>query len=186
MDSILDVAGLQRRFGDHQVIRSLSVVADLGERVALWGPNGSGKTTLLRCISGAVEPTGGSITIGGHAAGTRQARGLLGASFSAERSFYVRLSGHDNLLFFARLRGGGHRQTAREVGALEAELELEEIARERVDRCSTGMVQQLGLARALLRRPPLLLLDEPTRSLDAEARTRLWGHSIGGVKTPRS
>ena len=174
MGPILEVARLHRRFGAHEVIRSLSVVADRKGRLALWGPNGSGKTTLLRCIAGTVDPTGGSITVGGHAAGTRQARGLIGASFSQERSFYLRLSGHDNLLFFARLRGGGKRAATREVCALEAELELQEIARERVDRCSTGMVQQLAVARALLGRPPLLLLDEPTRSLDAEARTRLW------------
>lgn len=171
---ILEVGGLCRRFGAHEVIRSLNLVARPGARVALCGPNGSGKTTALRCIAGTVEPTSGSIKIGGHSAGTREARGLLGASFSQERSFYVRLSGHDNLLFFARLRGGGERQVAREVRELEEELELEEIARERVDRCSTGMIQQLALARALLGRPPLLLLDEPTRSLDADALTRLW------------
>jgi ABC-type multidrug transport system ATPase subunit len=171
---VVEVDGLFRRFGAHVVIRSLTLAAAPGERIALCGPNGSGKTTTLRCIAGTVEPTAGNITIAGHRAGTRAARGLLGASFSQERSFYLRLSGRENLLFFARLRGLGAREARTEVRALEDELEIEEIARERVDRCSTGMIQQLALARALLGRPRLLLLDEPTRSLDVVATARMW------------
>jgi ABC-2 type transport system ATP-binding protein len=170
----LEVDGLCRRFGAREVITSLSLVAGPGDRIALCGPNGSGKTTALRCIVGTVAPTGGTIRVGGYRGGSRRARGLLGASFSQERSFYLRLSGHENLLFFARLRGAAERHVRREVAALEEELELEEIVRERVDRCSTGMIQQLALARALLGQPPLLLLDEPTRSLDVQAQTRLW------------
>jgi ABC-type multidrug transport system ATPase subunit len=151
------------------------LTAEPGERIALCGPNGSGKTTVLRCIAGTVTPDGGSISIGGHPAGSLEARRLVGASFSQERSFYLRLTGHDNLLFFARLRVAGKREALRRVEALEDELELAAIVRERVDRCSTGMIQQLALARALLGEPRLLLLDEPTRSLDHEAVERLWG-----------
>lgn len=103
------------------------------------------------------------------------ARRLLGAAMAQERSFYLRLTGHANLLFFARLRYARERDAARDVEALEDELELREIAAERVDRCSTGMVQQLAVGRALLGKPSLLLLDEPTRSLDRDARARIWG-----------
>jgi ABC-type multidrug transport system ATPase subunit len=171
---ILTIEGLSRRFGAHEVVRSLDLTVEPSQRIALCGPNGSGKTTVLRCIAGTVTPSGGRILVGGHPAGTIEARRLVGASFSQERSFYLRLSGHDNLVFFARLRLTGKREAARRVRALEEELELEEIARERVDRCSTGMVQQLALARALLGEPRLLLLDEPTRSLDHDADERLW------------
>ena len=110
----------------------------------------------------------------GFEAGTLEARGLIGASLSQERSFYLRLSGRANLLFFARLRLKTKREAERHVRALEEELEISEIASKRVDRCSTGMIQQLGLARALLGDPAVLVLDEPTRSLDRDARDRLW------------
>jgi ABC-type multidrug transport system ATPase subunit len=171
---VLTIEGLCRRFGTHEVVRSLDLTAERGARIALCGPNGSGKTTVLRCVAGTVMPTGGRVSVGGHPAGTIEARRLVGASFSQERSFYLRLSGNENLLFFARLRTDGKREASRQVRAVEEELELEKIAQERVDRCSTGMIQQLALARALLGEPSLLLLDEPTRSLDDDALERLW------------
>jgi ABC-type multidrug transport system ATPase subunit len=172
---LLAVENLGRHFGAHEVVRSLDLTARPGERIALRGPNGSGKTTVLRCIAGTVTPTGGTISVGGHPAGTIQARRLIGASFSQERSFYLRLSGHANLVFFARLRHRRRSEAVRAVTALEEELALAAIVRERVDRCSTGMIQQLAFARALLGEPRLLLLDEPTRSLDDDALERLWG-----------
>jgi ABC-type multidrug transport system ATPase subunit len=172
---ILTIEGLSRSFGAHEVVRSLDLTAKPGERIALCGPNGSGKTTVLRCIAGTVTPDGGRISIGGHPAGSLEARRLVGASFSQERSFYLRLTGHENLLFFARLRYPTNREALRSVEELEQELELKGIARERVNRCSTGMTQQLAIARALLGEPRLLLLDEPTRSLDHDAVERLWG-----------
>jgi ABC-type multidrug transport system ATPase subunit len=172
-EPVLVVNGMARRFGTHEVVHSLDLRLEPGERVALCGPNGSGKTTVLRCMAGTVTPTSGRISIGGHPAGSLEARRLVGASFSQERSFYLRLTGHENLVFYARLRMGT-RQAIRQVAQLQEELELADIARERVDRCSTGMIQQLSFARALLDKPRLLLLDEPTRSLDRAAVDRLW------------
>jgi ABC-type multidrug transport system ATPase subunit len=172
---ILAIEDLCRRFGRHEVLTNFNLSLGQGERVALRGPNGSGKTTVLRCIAGTLTPTSGSVTIAGHKAGSFEAHSLTGTSLSLERSFYFRLSGRTNLLFFARIRGYGDRESARRVRALEEELDLSDILAERVDRCSTGMVQQLAFARALLPSPPLLLLDEPTRSLDTAALARLWG-----------
>jgi ABC-type multidrug transport system ATPase subunit len=174
LPNVLRIEELGRRFGDHRVVHSLDLALELGERVALRGPNGSGKTTVLRCIAGTLTPTAGRISVGGHPAGTLEARRLVGASFSQERSFYLRLLGHDNLVFFARLRLPDKREAERRVRALEEELELEDIVRERVDRCSTGMIQQLAFARALLGEPNLIMLDEPTRSLDEDALERVW------------
>jgi ABC-type multidrug transport system ATPase subunit len=171
---ILSVQRISRRFGAHDVLRAVDFTLEPGERVALRGPNGSGKTTLLRCIAGTLEPSGGRILVGEHEAGTVQARRLVGASLSQERSFYQRLSGHTNLVFFARLRYADKKSATAGVDAIIEELDIGEIAGEHVDRCSTGMVQQLAFARALIGEPALLLLDEPTRSLDEDAVGRLW------------
>lgn len=174
MASLLTVRGLVRHFGDREVIRGLDLELGAGGRMALVGPNGSGKTTLLRCIAGTLTPQAGDLWIEGERAGTIAARRLVGTSLSQERSFYLRLSGRTNLRFFARLRNRSSRAAAQEVAALEEELELSDIADRRADACSSGMLQQLAFARALLGRPSLVLLDEPTRSLDEGATERIW------------
>jgi ABC-type multidrug transport system ATPase subunit len=171
----LTTRGLTRRFGEVEALPPVDLTLERGERLALRGPNGSGKTTLLRCLAGTLIPSDGEAWIGPHPAGTLAARERLGASLAVERSFYLRLTGRANLLLFARLRHRVAREARRQVEALIEELELEEIAARRLDACSTGMVQQVAFARALLGDPDLLLLDEPTRSLDRDAIARLWG-----------
>lgn len=168
------VEQLTRAFGGLAVLDGLTLAIEPGERVALFGPNGCGKTTLLRCVLGTVTPTSGSVTVGGHRAGTFAARSLIGVSLAQERSFYLRLSGRENLILFARLRGISRKTAAGRVDELTRELELGEVVARRADRCSTGQLQQLAFARALLGEPPVLLLDEPTRSLDQAARGRIW------------
>jgi ABC-type multidrug transport system ATPase subunit len=174
-EPLLSIQGLSRSFGKQEIVRALDLDVAAGERVALRGPNGSGKTTLLRCITGALLPSTGMIRVQGHEAGTEPANTLVGASLSQERSFYLRLTGRENLLFFAQLRHSTRARALEQVLALEEELEIADIAAKRLDRCSTGMLQQMALARALLGTPSVLVLDEPTRSLDEAAIGRLWG-----------
>ena len=174
MKHLLSIEGLGRSFGDHKVIEQLSLTVDAGERVALRGPNGSGKTTVLRCVAGTVAPTRGRISVGGYPVGSVSARRLIGASLSQERSFYLRLTGHANLLCFARLRLKTEAAAVEQVRRIEQELEIESFAEQKADSYSAGMLQQLAFARALLGDPALLLLDEPTRSLDDNAVERFW------------
>lgn len=173
--SVLEVRALEKAFGHKQVLRDIEVRLCAGERLGLSGPNGSGKTTLLRCVAGTVTPDGGTVTVAGYPGGSAAARSLTGGALAHEKSFYQRLSGRQNLLFYATLRTKSDRAARREVDELVDELQLTPFIRERVDRYSSGMIQQLVVARALLSGPVLLLLDEPTRSLDADAVTRLWG-----------
>jgi ABC-type multidrug transport system ATPase subunit len=173
-DRALCIEELGRRFREHEVIKALSLELPVGERVALRGPNGAGKTTVLRCVAGTVTPTRGYISVAGFPAGGIEARRLIGASLSQERSFYLRLTGHVNLLTFARMRCDSEPQAVAQVQALEHELEIAEFVAKRAETYSAGMLQQLAFARALLGEPMLLLLDEPTRSLDEAAAKRLW------------
>ena len=168
------VRALTRRFGVRTVLHELSLSLAAGERLAVLGRNGAGKTTLLRCLAGSLLPSSGAVTVGGRPPSQPQTRAQIGAVLPGERSFALRLSGRENLRFFARLRLRGDRAAERAVDELAGELELHEILDRRVSACSTGMVQQLAFARALLGSPSVLLLDEPTRSLDEDARDRLW------------
>jgi ABC-type multidrug transport system ATPase subunit len=172
---VLEVDGLVRRFATGRTIGPFSLSLAKGERVSLTGPNGSGKSTILRCVVGTVEPTEGELSVAGHSGGSLEAKSCMGVSLSQERSFDLRLTGQSNLVIYSRLRHETKVDAQESVRALVAELALEEIVPLRVDQCSTGMVQQLALARALVGEPSLLLLDEPTRSLDEEAVERLWG-----------
>jgi ABC-type multidrug transport system ATPase subunit len=173
---MLRVDELVRTFRGGNSIGPVTFSVEPGERLALCGPNGSGKSTVIRCIAGTLAPTSGSVLVAGDRPTTLHVRRLVGVSLGQERSFHLRLTGHENLLFFARLRLAPA-AAAHQVAAIEDELELTTIARQRVDRCSTGMVQQLAIARALVGDAPLLVLDEPTRSLDEEAYARFW-HAI--------
>jgi ABC-2 type transport system ATP-binding protein len=133
-----------------------------GEVVGLLGHNGAGKSTLLRIIAGLLLPDQG--TVGGAAVhGSSRSVGLF---LAEERSFYWRLSGRANLEFFGALHGMGRRDAKRAAGAILDRVGLGEVADRRVDRYSTGMRARLGLGRALLGDPLIVLLDEPTRSLD--------------------
>ena len=172
--AVLEASGLARFFGTTEVVSRFDVRLEGGERLGLSGPNGSGKSTLLRCFSGTLTPTRGTVRVLGHQAGSFEAREATGISLSQERSFYRRLTGLENLLFFARLRHVTKKSAVMAIREISKELQLESVLERRVDRCSTGMIQQLSFARALLGDPRLLLLDEPTRSLDGAAMERMW------------
>jgi ABC-2 type transport system ATP-binding protein len=168
------VDNLTRRFGSRTVLRGLSLSLSAGERLAVVGRNGAGKTTLLRCVAGSLMPSSGSVHVGGRPPSRPETRAKIGAMLPGERSFALRLSGRENLRFFARLRLRGDRRADRAVEELAGELALHEILERRVSACSSGMAQQLAFARALLGAPAVLVLDEPTRSLDDTAAGRLW------------
>ncbi|MBV9958604.1 MAG: ABC transporter ATP-binding protein, partial [Acidobacteria bacterium] len=146
-----------------------------GEIFGLIGRNGAGKTTLTKIVATLVQPTSGSVTVRGFDSvrDDAQVRAQVGLATAEERSFYWRLTAEQNLMFFARLHGLNDAQARRRIIEVLRQLELLELATRRFGEMSTGNKQRLAVARALLAKPPVLLLDEPTRSLDPLAASRM-------------
>jgi ABC-2 type transport system ATP-binding protein len=155
-------------------LRGVDLHVKTGEIFGLLGPNGAGKTTLLKILSCLVLPDAGRAEIAG--CDVRQedkVKPRLGLVHSDERSFYWRLTGRENLRFFARLYDvPGPRIDAR-IDELLRKVDLIDAAPRRFSDYSSGMKQRLAIARALLHNPPILLMDEPTRSLDPSASLSL-------------
>jgi ABC-2 type transport system ATP-binding protein len=156
-------------------LSNVSLNVRRGEIFGLIGRNGAGKTTLTKIIATLVQPTSGSVTVNGYDSvrEEQQVRRQTGLSNAEERSFYWRLTVQENLIFFARLYGLNDRQARSRIGELLTQLELESSVRKRLGQLSTGNKQRMAVARALLNSPPVLLLDEPTRSLDPLAAARM-------------
>ena len=142
-----------------------------GEAVALLGANGAGKSTLLKILATLLLPTTGSATLGGSEVtrDSRRVRSKLGYHAGTDHGFYPRLSARQNLLFFGQLNHLPAATARERIEVLAKQFGVEEPLDRQVRTLSTGTVQRLSLARALLHKPRVLLLDEPTRSLDAVA-----------------
>lgn len=142
-----------------------------GEVMGLIGPNGGGKTTLIKILCTLLVPTAGTARVNGCDV-EKQATDVkrsVGYGLDSERSFYYRLSGRQNLAFFAPLLDIAGRAAARRIDEVLDLVGLSADADGQFMTYSTGMRQRLGLARALLANPPILFLDEPTKSLDPVA-----------------
>ncbi len=174
-DPLIRVTGLRKTFGNHRVLDGLDLDVRVGEAVAVLGANGAGKTTLLKVLATLVRPTRGTATVAGHDCardpeGVRREIGLV-----AHGSYvYEDLTASENLTFWATLAGVRLSAAAR-AGAL-ATVELDRAADERVRTFSAGMKRRLSLARFVLVRPRVLLLDEPFAGLDQRARKWLEEH----------
>ncbi|HTJ62063.1 MAG TPA: ABC transporter ATP-binding protein [Candidatus Saccharimonadales bacterium] len=159
---------IRRRRKDVVALDGLSLAVPEGELFGLLGPNGAGKTTTIKILTTLLIPTSGTATVLGHdvVRETKQIRRRIGFVFGGERGLYYRLSGADNLRYFAELYGVAPREIGPRVVELLALVGLTERADERVEGYSRGMKQRLHLARTLLHRPEVLFLDEPTIGLD--------------------
>jgi ABC-2 type transport system ATP-binding protein len=164
------------RTGETVALDDVSFSAASAEIIALLGPNGSGKTTALKLISTLLLPDAGSVRVGGFDSlrDSGRVRRQVGIAVATERSFFPRLSARENLDFFSALDEVPRRERPHRIKEVLCDTGLDEQADTLVMKFSSGMYQRLGLARALIKRPSILLLDEPTRSLDAAATSHLW------------
>jgi ABC-2 type transport system ATP-binding protein len=154
-------------------LRGVSLEVHAGEAVALLGTNGAGKSTLLRILATLLLPTRGRALVAGHDAAREASavRRQLGYHAGSDLGFYARLTGRENLHFFGRLNHLSDSFLRSRITSLAELFELRDSLEKQVRTLSSGTIQRLSLLRALIHQPKVLLLDEPTRSLDALAAT---------------
>ena len=174
-DTAISVHGVTKSFGDVAALRGVDVSAPQGTVLGLLGPNGAGKTTLVRILTTLLEPDGGSATVAGldvvrDAAALRHQIGLAGQYAAVDEN----LTGLENLTMVGRLYGMPRGRAKARGRDLLARFDLVEAGDRAASTYSGGMRKRLDLAAALVARPPVLFLDEPTTGLDPRSRLDLW------------
>jgi ABC-2 type transport system ATP-binding protein len=166
----------RERTGETCALNEISLQLGTGKVLVLLGPNGSGKTTTLKLISTILLPDSGRVLVEGADTSSQaaKARKHVGFAVANERSFFPRLSARENLEFFAALEDVPRKLRPARLEAMLEQTGLLDAADTLVMKFSSGMYQRLGIARALIKRPSVILLDEPTRSLDPASTARFW------------
>jgi ABC-2 type transport system ATP-binding protein len=182
---ILSVANLRKQYGPTTAVDGVSFEVGPNEIVGLLGPNGAGKTTTINIILGALEPTAGTVLIEGVDIARRRADALMRTNFAA---VYAPLPGHltveQNLRIFGMLYNV--KNLSARIEALLVEFELERFRRTKAGLLSSGEQSRLSIAKAMLNKPTLLLLDEPTASLDPSVAQQIREKILGIAKTSSS
>ena len=171
----LAAAGLGKSFGDLRAVDGVSFEISEREIFGLLGPNGAGKTTTIRILSTVLAPDEGDVTIGGHSVAARpdEVHRLIGVC-PQELALYPELSARDNLVFFGRMAGLSGADAKRTAAENLELVGLADRAGDRVERFSGGMKRRVNIAIALMARPMLLFLDEPTVGIDPQSRNHIF------------
>ncbi len=173
--SLIEARELTRRFGSFVAVNSIDIAVEAGEVFGLLGANGAGKTTAIRMLCGTLPPSGGSICVAGRdmARHARQARGRIG--YVAQRfALYGDLNVKENLQLQAGLYGLDRKQSRERIDWALQHLSLKEIATRMAGGLPLGFQRRMALAAALLHKPEVLFLDEPTSGVDPIARQQFW------------
>jgi ABC-2 type transport system ATP-binding protein len=171
----ISVEGLERAFGDVLAVRGVDLAVEEGEIYGFLGPNGAGKTTTVRVLTTLLLPTGGRATVGGHdvASEARQVRATIGVALQ-EAALDPLMTGRELIRLQATLQGIPGDQGRRRADELLERVDLIDAADRRVGSYSGGMQRRLDLAAALVHKPRVLFLDEPTTGLDPVSRKTIW------------
>ncbi|GAB3472888.1 ATP-binding cassette domain-containing protein [Nocardiopsis coralliicola] len=171
----LEAAGLTKSFGTHRALSGVDLALPRGCVLGLLGPNGAGKTTTVRILTTLLRPDGGSARVAGcdvvhDAAGVRRRIGASGQYAAVDG----KLTGHENLVLVGRLYGLRRREARRRADELLERFGLADLPGRRAEHYSGGMRRRLDLAGALVARPEVVVLDEPTTGLDPRGRQDVW------------
>jgi len=174
-DSMIRARGLRKAFGDLEAVKGIDIDVRPGEAFGFLGPNGAGKSSTMRMIAAVSPPTSGELSILGldPARDGSAIRARLGVC-PQEDTLDNELSVRDNLVVYGRYFGIPRAEVASRADELLTFVQLTDKAGSKVDNLSGGMKRRLTIARSLINRPDLLLLDEPTTGLDPQARHVLW------------
>jgi len=172
--SLLRVERLCKSFGAIRAVDVVSLEVQAGEIYGLLGPNGAGKTTTISMISGLLKPDAGEVFVAGNpfSSDPQKAKGIMGV-VPQELAIYEELSGRENLEFWGRMAGLSSGEAKSRAKDLLEALTLSDRAKDAVKTYSGGMKRRINLGCALLHRPQLLLLDEPTVGIDPQARQNI-------------
>ncbi len=174
-EAAVQVDEVTKRFGTVAALNSLSIKIDRGVTFGLLGPNGSGKTTLIRALVGLLRPDGGRIAVLGEDPASAHLKQRVGY-MTQQPALYTELTVRENLDFFARVYGLDRADRRVRIDELVSLVELKAKADSPVSTLSGGMVQRLSLACALVHRPDVVFLDEPTVGIDPALRRAFWSH----------
>jgi ABC-2 type transport system ATP-binding protein len=174
-EPFLEVIDVRHRYGNTVALQGVSFTVAEGELFGLLGPNGAGKTTLMSVLSGLLTPTGGEVRLHGRPLrpDDRALKRWVGI-VPQELAIYNELTARENLAFFGKLYGLRGPELRGRVGEVLAAVALADRADERVSGFSGGMKRRLNLGVALVHRPQLLLLDEPTTGVDPQSRNHIF------------
>jgi ABC-2 type transport system ATP-binding protein len=175
-DFVLEANGLTKRYGNFLAVDHLNLAIREGEVFGLLGPNGAGKTTTILMLLGLTEPTEGQVRVLGFDPARQPLSVKARTGYMPDQvGFYDDLTARENLTYIARLNGMPHREIERRVGEALERVKLTEVANQRVGTFSRGMRQRLGLADVLIKKPRLIIMDEPTQGLDPELAREFLG-----------
>lgn len=170
---MIQAKGLAHRFGRRTALDGLDFELEEGRIHGIVGPNGCGKTTLIRILVGLLRPSSGQVLVGRH--DPRMLRGRVRLGYMPQAgALYPELSVRQNVAFFASLERVPRKDRAEAVQKALARVRLTERAKDRVQELSGGLQRRVGLAAAIVHRPALLFLDEPTVGVDPELRIEVW------------
>jgi ABC-2 type transport system ATP-binding protein len=168
-ETIIKAKGLTKKYGNFTAVKGLDLSVQKGEVFGLLGPNGAGKTTTILMLLGLTEPTSGAVRVLGFNP-VRQPLSIKAKTgyIPEQVGFYEELTARENLAYVAKLNGLSREEAAQRIQASLSRVNLQNIADKPVSTFSRGMHQRLGVADVLIKKPELIIMDEPTQGLDPE------------------
>ncbi|REK64004.1 MAG: ABC transporter ATP-binding protein [Cohnella sp.] len=182
MGNAIEIEGLVKSYGDKTALRDIGFAVRVGSCFGLLGPNGAGKSTTMKILSGLLEPDSGRVRVLGLDLKREHARIREQIGYVPQGiALYEKLSAADNLVFFGEMSGVRGKELKSRIAEVLEQVGLADRAKDQVESFSGGMKRRINIAAALLHRPKLIIMDEPTVGIDPQSRNHIF-EMIRGMK----